>query len=408
MTRLTNGLLATTLMLAPAPAGGQEIIELPGEDRWLEAEFVEVFRVGSLNGEDWEQFGSVRKVAFDGAGQLYVFDSQADRIHVVAPDGEFRRAFGRPGEGPGEFRNAAALAVFRDGRSVIADLGHRAYQIFDANGDFERMVRMVSEGSTVTVTDLKPDPGGEWVFSVVGAQMLSMSFSGEAGSARTTPHTSRPVERLRLVGEEATKDTVAEGWLPQDDDAPEVDERLLGMGFRLPPRAVFGPQMLPDVLPDGDVAFSDSSAYAVKIARPGTGVWRILRRPLQPVPVTNRVVEAEKERRLRALEESPDGGNRVVINGVAVSSEDSQRPAPRPRANRQSGFLRRSLCLARPPDDLEREDLGPAPWRRSERQRRPHRCTVSRRTVSGQLSGRSDRHAERIRPAGIGRLRGRG
>ena len=101
MTRLTNGLLATTLMLAPAPAAGQEIIELRGEDRWLDADFEEVFRIGSLDGEDWEQFGNVRKVAFDGSGQLYVFDSQADRIHVVAPDGEFPTRLRPTGRGAG-------------------------------------------------------------------------------------------------------------------------------------------------------------------------------------------------------------------------------------------------------------------------------------------------------------------
>lgn len=64
----------------------------------------------------------------------------------------------------------------------------------------------------------------------------------------------------------------------------------------------FAPRMLPGVLPDGSVAFSDSLAYVIKIARPGEGVWRILKRPLQPIPVTRAVRNAEKERRLRAAE----------------------------------------------------------------------------------------------------------
>ena len=84
----------------------QEIVELPGEDRPLTPDFEELYRVGSVSGADWEQFGNVRRVGFDGAGRLYVFDSQADRVTVVGPDGEFLRAFGRSGEGPGEFRSA--------------------------------------------------------------------------------------------------------------------------------------------------------------------------------------------------------------------------------------------------------------------------------------------------------------
>ncbi len=63
-------------------------------------------KVGSVSGADWEQFGNVRRVGFDGAGRLYVFDNQADRVTVVGPDCESLWAFGRSGEGPGEFAPA--------------------------------------------------------------------------------------------------------------------------------------------------------------------------------------------------------------------------------------------------------------------------------------------------------------
>ncbi len=116
-------------------------------------------RFGVVTGEVWEQFGNVRALGFDGMGRLYLYDSQAARITVVGPGGEFLRAFGRSGEGPREFRSADGLAVMRDGRVVMGDLGHRAYQIFDANGDFERMVRMAPEPGDVRLTALLADPG---------------------------------------------------------------------------------------------------------------------------------------------------------------------------------------------------------------------------------------------------------
>ncbi len=287
-------------LLATAPATAQEIITLPTEDRPLTPDFEELYRVGSVSGADWEQFGNVRRVGFDGAGRLYVFDNQADRVTVVGPDGEFLWAFGRSGEGPGEFRNADGLAVMRDGRAVLADAGHRAYHIFGADGTFERMVRMAPEPGAVIITDLLPDPGGEAIFSAVGAQTLSASGITRGSNGR---HTSRPVERITITGEEAQKDTVAEGWLPPG---------------RIRPVKVFGPRILVGVLPDGSVAFADSTAYAIKIARPGAGVWRILKRPFHPIPVTNRVIEAETERRIRTYEEQ--GVPAIVLNGVNVNA----------------------------------------------------------------------------------------
>ena len=292
-------LLLAACLLATAPATAQEIIELPAEDRPLTPDIEELYRVGSVSGAEWEQFGNVRRVGFDGAGRLYVFDNRADRVTVVGPDGGFLWAFGRPGEGPGEFRGADGLAVMRDGRAVLADRGHRAYHVFGADGTFERMVRMAREPGAVTITDILPDPGGAAIFSAVGAQMLSAS-GVTRGSGR---HMSRPVERITITGEEATKDTVAEGWLPPGS---------------LRPVKVFGPRMLTGALPDGSVAFSDSSAYAIKIARPGAGVWRILKRPFQPIRVSNRVIEAETERRVRIYEEQ--GVPPTIINGVNVST----------------------------------------------------------------------------------------
>ncbi len=316
--------LVVATLLPARPAAAQEIIELPAEDRRLEADLEDVYRVGTMTGEDWEQFGNVRRVGFDSEGKLYVFDNQADRIHVVDPDGQYVRTLGRSGEGPGEFSSPDGLAVMRDGRVVIADLGHRAYHIFDANGEIERMVAMALEGGDLRITDIYPDPGGEAIFTAVGAQMLSGSMGGTG--ARTTPHRSRPVERLILSGDAATKDTIADGWLPSggDNTSIPIDGQT---NYRVPRPGVFGPDILPGVLPDGSVAFSDSSAYAIKIARPGTGVWRILTRPQRPIPVTNRVIEDEKDRRLKELEARGARGV-IVINGVR-QAPDLQRARQR-------------------------------------------------------------------------------
>jgi len=274
------GLLAW-LLLVPS-VGAQEIVDLPAGDRWLDPDFEEVYRIGSLSGEDWEQFGRVYEVAFDGAGQLYVLDVQASRITVVGPDGGFRRTLGGPGEGPGEFLGPLALAVFRDGRVVVGDSQLFVYHLFAANGEFERRVRWALEGERPILRAIIPDPEGEALYSAVGSGFRSMSYQGDTGS-----HASRPVERIDLTGEVVTRDTVAEGWLPEGGES---------LYTGLPQVKAFGSRMLVGALPGGSVAFSDSTAYAIRIAGPGRGVWRILRRPLQPVTVTGPMIRAEKDR----------------------------------------------------------------------------------------------------------------
>ena len=91
------------------PLPDQEVIELPIEDRRVAADFEEVFRVGSLEGESWEMLGTLRRVGFDARGNLYIFDGTGGvsgpwldpRVLVFDATGAFVREFGRSGEGPG-------------------------------------------------------------------------------------------------------------------------------------------------------------------------------------------------------------------------------------------------------------------------------------------------------------------
>lgn len=306
----------------------QETVELPGEDRWLDVDFEEVFRIGSLMGEEWEQFGDVQKVMFDAAGRLYVFDDQAERIFVVGADGALIREIGREGEGPGEFRNPADVVALEDGRVVVADMGHRAYHIFDANGDFERMVRFGGDPTYTVIGPHMAQRGTDGLVTSAEGQRVAISVRSVAGaepSERPDP-TTRPIERVDLSGEQIVKDIIAEGWLPASADPTTGITRSAGGasvsfgGSSGPPE--FSPDLYWGVLPDGTVAFSDSSTYAVRISATGAGVVRILTRPFPPEPVTDRFVKAEKDRRLKKLADTPDDeldGPRIVLNGEVMT-----------------------------------------------------------------------------------------
>lgn len=304
---------------AIAPLSAQEVIELPGEDRWLDADFEEVFRIGSLTGDGWEQFGSVSRVAFDGAGRLYVFDVQASRVFVVDTDGALIREIGRTGEGPGEFRSAMEMVAMEDGGVVVVDIEHRAYHLFGPNGDFVRMVRMGGDPSSTTVSAHLALRGSEALVTVAGGRTIAFSgfISTGGGMPRPPDPVSRPILRVHLEGEEMVRDTIADGWQPPTGESETGIRRELE----------FSPELYWGVLSDGTVAFSDSSAYDIRIAAVGAGVTRVLTRPLPPEPVTGRVISAEKDRRLRELEARPDdelGGGRLIVEGRVLTRDPEE------------------------------------------------------------------------------------
>ncbi|MCY4572959.1 MAG: 6-bladed beta-propeller [Gemmatimonadetes bacterium] len=318
-TWLTAGFVA---VLGTAGLQAQQVTEVTGHDRHLDAAFEEVFRVGALDGEPWEMLGTVRTAAFDGRGNLYIFDGSGSggrwgnaRILVFDTSGEFVREFGSTGQGPGEFDVPVAMAVLRDGTSVVSDIGHRAFQLFDGAGEFVRAVRVgVAELPILYGSAMHADPRGAGVYA---------QPSRTVPTAGPAPPDSRPVLRLDLGSENMTADTVAKGWLPPPPETADgevegvvvqgrrVTYAELGMGQT----TVFEPEVLAAVLPDGRVVFSDSSAYALKATGDGDPeVARVITRPLDPETVTPAIERAEMDRRdsVRVALGAPAAGQRIL------------------------------------------------------------------------------------------------
>ena len=307
--------MAALLGAVAVPANAQEAVELPGQDVALEAEFAEVYRVGGMDGADWEQFGNVSHTGFDREGNLYIFDSQALETVVVSPEGHLVRRFGGPGDGPGELGFAESMAVMRDGRVVIVDLGHAAYVVFGPDGEYERMIRPAADpdaagGRMARLGALRSgvaDPSG---FALIAVEegAATVTISEGASSVESAP--DRHVARVLLNGDEASTTKIATAWVPPTTmtDAGKIELppgiQIIGIsgGLRRQVPPTFEPRLHADPLPDGTIALADSTTYAIKIVREGDGVIRTLTRPIPPLPVTRRVERAWRERRLKALE----------------------------------------------------------------------------------------------------------
>jgi hypothetical protein len=302
--------------VAGVPGRAQQVVEIPAQDRALPPSLEQVFRVGSMAGAEWETFGDIRGVAFDAQGRLYIFDQQSSRVVVTDAQGKLVRTVGKAGEGPGELRSPVTFTVLRDGTIVIADMGHRAYQLFGPDGAFQRMVSFSGSGEMIRLGDMAPDPRGGAVFSGGGNVMISMSRQGP-GAPPELP-TDRPIEWISLAGATAETKLLASGWQPpRPGGAAPVVRSGGGANFVAAvqgPRT-FEPPLLMGPLSDGGVAYSDSTAYAVKVVSSTGALQRVIRRPFAPRPVTAAIQEAEKARRLEELESGGGPQMRIMVAG---------------------------------------------------------------------------------------------
>ena len=343
-------ILPLILAFAASPAYAQEVVELPGRDEPLDPGFEEIFRVGVLDGEEWEMFSVVRKLAFDADGNLYIFDAEGSRgsgVRVVVLDGSgtLLREFGSVGEGPGEFQMPTGFAVLRDGTTVVADLGHGAYHIFDDAGGFQRMVRHPQSGGEREDTELGGDgsrvsfsfrsiASGIWPDPLGGAfyapeSPASVDLDSDAGEAA-----HRAILRYALDGDEAVAETVVRAWRPHrqpQENLLEVTGAAAGAlrsllednpSFSRPP--TFEPRLRFGTLPGGGLAYSDSSAYAIKISAPEDGgLVRTITRPFEPEEVTPAIEEEynnrRSEERSRSAGSAPTGSITIVAAGSARS-----------------------------------------------------------------------------------------
>lgn len=103
----------------------------------------------SLNGEEdqpWSPLGTT----FDGQGNLYATDvgiTDMHRVLVFDAQGAEVRRFGRTGTAermtdlPGSFFFPNHIAVSDDGTLFVSDSNNRRVQVFDAQGNFERIIQ---------------------------------------------------------------------------------------------------------------------------------------------------------------------------------------------------------------------------------------------------------------------------
>lgn len=256
------------------------------QDRLLAPDLTEVYRAGGLAAPDWAQFTTPSRMGFDARGNLYVLDREASHVVVIDSNGGLVMTVGREGEGPGEFQGPSDLVVWRDGRFVVVDQMHAAYQLFGPSGSLERYVRMSATASEAGLAaarnKLRADPRGGSLIAEgpgLGAMLFSVFAEELGGDQVDVIGEIGKLERLDLSGEVAVAEAIARARVIPPWD-PEQD------------RPYFAPEVTWDVLPDGTIGYFDSTAYEINLVDPDGSAKGVLERGLHPEAVTPRIRSA--------------------------------------------------------------------------------------------------------------------
>ena len=75
-------------------------------------------------------------MAADASGNLYVVDSEENRVQVYDFSGSYIFSWGSGGKNSGEFNNPTDIAIDMNGRIFIADTGNKRVQVFNAVGQY--------------------------------------------------------------------------------------------------------------------------------------------------------------------------------------------------------------------------------------------------------------------------------
>ncbi|MCY3610116.1 MAG: hypothetical protein OXH51_01155 [Gemmatimonadetes bacterium] len=291
---LTMSVLVATLACgdptdSPGSAGPPGTLE--GPDVMLAAETEHVYTVGAYMGEDWESFGSISDVAFDGAGNAHILDRQEDRIVVLDPEGTFVRFVGGSGEGPGELQSPSSLHVYRDGGYVVGSV--RGIDVLGSDGEQLRRMPM-SIGTGSPRWDARTFPDGSLVSTVFRFDIERF----REGLEQLDPP-GRPIEIFPI--EHGKPEVLYTAW---DLPDPEGDRRRARRSSssdgvsRMSAGRAFEPRLHYDATADGRLAVVDSIGYRVKLVARDGSVVATVERPIAPRTVTETMKEAAWDRYL--------------------------------------------------------------------------------------------------------------
>lgn len=136
-----------------------------------------VLHIGVIDGAQEYQFSFINGL-FQDDGRIVVGDYRAGNVRFFDLEGTYLAEFGRPGDGPGEFRQLGWVWSYRGDSLVAWDQRGRRLSFFDREGTFGRSV---SASPIVRPEPLSPGEEVVWTAGGLGRPLSDGTFLGSSG-----------------------------------------------------------------------------------------------------------------------------------------------------------------------------------------------------------------------------------
>ncbi len=139
------------------------------------------------SGSEAGQLDGPRAVAVDSGGDVWVADTENNRIEKFGPEGEYLSGFGSYGSGAGQLDSPGGIAIDSEGYVLVADTGNDRVEVFSAEGEYQGAYGSLSEPTGILTVEnyfWVADTGNDRVatlFDVYGTLYFLGAF-GTSGS----------------------------------------------------------------------------------------------------------------------------------------------------------------------------------------------------------------------------------
>ncbi len=112
--------------------------------------------IGKVTGKEEYMFSRISGISVDIEERIYVLDYSEANIKVFSKNGDYLKAIGRKGQGPGEMTSPFAICITNKNEIVVQDLNNHQISFFSLEGRYLKAIstaELIMVGSVIDTRD---------------------------------------------------------------------------------------------------------------------------------------------------------------------------------------------------------------------------------------------------------------